>query len=180
MKLLSQKIFATEQLEEDNGSILTIDIWGDKRWKNSEGKLHRINGPAFESQASLQYHRDGQRHREDGPAVIYRGSLSYCKPEYYLNGKLIPEEYFSILTIEKANGGGEIRTWRNVKGQLHRKNGPALISFDNDAKVITTQYMQNGKLHREDGPAIISEKVQYYYLNNQFLSKEEFLLKTSK
>ena len=29
-------------------STLTIDIHGDKYWRNKKGKLHRIDGPAVE------------------------------------------------------------------------------------------------------------------------------------
>ena len=39
--------------------------------------------------------------------------------------------------------------WRNEKGQLHREDGPALITSRGDC-----HWYINGELHRKDGPAL--------------------------
>ena len=49
----------------------------------------------------------------------------------------------SKLEIDKHG-----KRWRNKRGQLHRKNGPAAIWYDGD---IT--WNKNDQFHRIDGPA---------------------------
>ena len=39
--------------------------------------------------------------------------------------------------------------WRNEKGELHREDGPALITARGDC-----YWYKNGKRHRENGPAV--------------------------
>jgi hypothetical protein len=53
-------------------------------WRNSGGKLHRKDGPAFEyADGSTEWYVDGKRHREDGPAVEFAGGFK-C---WYVDGK---------------------------------------------------------------------------------------------
>ena len=56
-----------------------INSNGTKRWFNSEGKIHRENGPAvIWTDGTVCYYQDGKRHREDGPAIIwYNGDEEY-------------------------------------------------------------------------------------------------------
>ena len=46
--------------------------------------------------------------------------------------------------IENGN-----KIWRNEKGQIHRKNGPAIVRAN-----VDKEWWQNDKLHRIDGPAV--------------------------
>jgi len=47
--------------EESN---LTIDENGNKRWRNKNGKLHRVGGPAVETTNGAKYwYQNGRRHR---------------------------------------------------------------------------------------------------------------------
>ena len=59
---------------------MQIDEYGDKIWKNEEGKIHRIDGPAVEyPDGSKYWYRDGEIHREDGPAVeSSHGTKYWC------------------------------------------------------------------------------------------------------
>tara|TARA_R110002096_G_C14661910_1_gene728322 strand:- start:14648 stop:14944 length:297 start_codon:yes stop_codon:yes gene_type:complete len=43
-------------------------------------------------------------------------------------------------------------------GQLHRDDGPAVITAMN-----RQEWYQNGQLHRDDGPAVITETGRYKY-----------------
>lgn len=46
-----------------------IDKFGTKRWFNSNGQRHRLNGPAeIFKDGCERWFKDGNLHREDGPA----------------------------------------------------------------------------------------------------------------
>jgi len=56
----------------DNESTLTIDSYGNKIWKNKEGELHRLDGPAIEFfDGGKEWYQNGELHKLDGPAIIY-------------------------------------------------------------------------------------------------------------
>lgn len=60
--------------------------YGTKMWKNKEGKLHRVGGPAIihNNGTKIWYYR-GQRHRISGPAVTTR----LGGEEYWIYGRQI-------------------------------------------------------------------------------------------
>ena len=65
-----------------------IDERGTKRWYK-DGKLHREDGPAFESENGYKsWYINGKRHREDGPAIEDTNGGKY----WYINGKLHRED----------------------------------------------------------------------------------------
>ena len=104
--------------------------------------------------------------------------------------KFIIEDGEELIECENY----EFFCWRNKKGQIHRKIGPAIIYKSGkytawylngkkhriDGPAIryngasTEEWWQYGKLHRKDGPAR-----QYfgnqYFLKGKALSKNEFL-----
>lgn len=48
-----------------------VDEWGAIRYRNSEGELHRVCGPAvIYPDGSEWWYQRGQIHREDGPAAM--------------------------------------------------------------------------------------------------------------
>jgi hypothetical protein len=68
-----------------------IDSNGAKRWRNKEGKLHRLDGPAFEWTSDFkQWWVNGKRHRLDGPAVEYASDLK----KWWVNDKNLLKEEF--------------------------------------------------------------------------------------
>ena len=70
--------------------------------------------------------------------------------------------------IEVDNYG--TRWYRNVMGQLHRTNGPA-IEYADGSKA----WYQNGLRHRTDGPAVeYSDGVKAWFINGEELSEAEF------
>ena len=63
-----------------------------KEYRNSEGQLHREDGPAIEfANGTKKWFLDGIRHREDGPAIEYTDG----DKEWYLNGEELTEEEFN-------------------------------------------------------------------------------------
>ena len=90
MKVLSEKIMSTEQVESETDYVVCkVDIYGDKSYFNAEGQYHREYGPARE-------HVNGEKewiindclHREDGPAIEWTRDRKY----WYLNNKEVTEE----------------------------------------------------------------------------------------
>jgi len=61
-----------------------IDTYGHRRWYNSDGQLHRTDGPAFiDADGTQHWYLCGLCHRKDGPAVIYADGTQ----DWYINGK---------------------------------------------------------------------------------------------
>lgn len=63
------------------------------RWFNSEGQLHRVDGPAYIYEvdnkiASLKWYKNGKPHREDGPAVEFASGGRWTK-EWWENGRYV-------------------------------------------------------------------------------------------
>ena len=66
---------------------LTIDIYGNKDWRDANGRLHNEYGPAHIGCADTNgYYIHGEIHREDGPSLIFNLSHEYW---WYINGKSI-------------------------------------------------------------------------------------------
>ena len=60
-----------------------VNEYGDKEWWLND-KLHREDGPAFEStNGNKEWHLHGHHHREDGPAIERADGYK----EWYLNDK---------------------------------------------------------------------------------------------
>ena len=84
----------------EEAPILTIDENGDKYWRNKEGELHRIDGPAIEyGDGTKEWHKNGKLHRIDGPAVEYSNGIKH----WYQNGVLhrTKEAFFEALNDEE-------------------------------------------------------------------------------
>lgn len=53
-------------------SYFTVNSRGAKTWRNNEGRLHRLDGPAYEAPDGYKsYIKNGAYHRLDGPAIEY-------------------------------------------------------------------------------------------------------------
>jgi hypothetical protein len=65
-------------------SVMEIDKWGNKSWKNSRGKCHRADGPAAEySNGDKVWCINGKIHRTDGPAIEWSNGTK----KWYVDGK---------------------------------------------------------------------------------------------
>lgn len=86
------------------------------------------------------------------------------KPEkktwYYDNGKIEEERHY-------------------LDGELHREDGPAIISYYQDGSIWRKVWYLNDKHHREDGPAYIKHfedgtiDFEAWFLNGEQLTPEE-------
>ena len=90
MRILSEKIMSTEQVESEADYVVCkVNECGDKRYFNAEDQLHRENGPAVEyANGDKFWYINGKCHREDGPALEYANAVKY----WYLNDKLHRED----------------------------------------------------------------------------------------
>jgi hypothetical protein len=89
-------------------STMSIDVYGDKAWTNSDGDLHRTDGPAVEYlNGDKAWWVRGKRHRTDGPAIEF----SNGDKEWYVNGNL---HRIDGPAVEWSNGD---KVWW-VEGEL--------------------------------------------------------------
>lgn len=73
--------------------VYRVEVYnnGDQFWKNEEGLLHRLDGPAVEhADGSKEWCIDGKYHRTDGPAVEYADGYK----AWYFDGKQLSEKEF--------------------------------------------------------------------------------------
>ncbi len=61
-----------------------------------------------------------------------------------------------IKTEVSSKGFVVYERWENEDGNIHRKDGPAIVERDPfTGKVLLEEWYKDGKLHRENGPAIV-------------------------
>jgi len=65
-------------------SIRTVDVYGVEVWRDSEGRYHRIDGPAWVCpNGYTAWWVHGEPHREGGPAIVWpNGTMAW-----YLRGE---------------------------------------------------------------------------------------------
>jgi hypothetical protein len=94
-------------------SMLEINKWGTKFWKNSKGQLHRTDGPAVKWEGgNEEWFMNGKRHRQNGPAIV----LSSGDKFWYVNGKGLGK-----------NEEGFWRLWDRLTPE--QKQDPVLLSY---------------------------------------------------
>ena len=100
-----------------NQTFPLIDKFGTKFWRNKEGELHRLDGPAVEySDGDKYWYNNGVYHRLGGPAQ----ELVSGNKIWYQYGKL---HRLDGPAIEFSNG---MKEWYQI-GLRHRIDGPAYI-----------------------------------------------------
>jgi hypothetical protein len=107
----------------DNESILTLDCAGNQFWRNKDGRLHRLDGPAIHYNEGLKmWYKNGRKHRLDGPAAEWPDGTKHWyksgkfhrldgpavdsilfEKEWYKNGKKFKDKdaFFEALTEEE-------------------------------------------------------------------------------
>ena len=99
-----------------SGSVET-SLLGAIRYYNSDGELHRTDGPAVIYRCGTKFWcQRGERHRLDGPAVIYSDGSEV----WYRNGRI-----HRVGGAAVSYPSGEQHWLQN--GQYHRTDGPASI-----------------------------------------------------
>jgi hypothetical protein len=73
-----------------------IDKNGTKRWFNSKGELHRLDGPAYEEpDGTKRWFKEGRRHRLDGPAVDRSDGFKF----WWVDGQNVTEEEYPAAVL---------------------------------------------------------------------------------
>ena len=85
---------------------------GSRRYYNTNGQLHRVEGPAVEWAGGRRWYQHGQLHRTDGPAIEFNDGAKYWwqngllhrtdgpavinagVKRWYINGKILTEAEF--------------------------------------------------------------------------------------
>ena len=139
-------------------STFTIDKYGDKYWRNKEGKLHRIHGPAIEcSDGTKRWYKMGKLHRIDGPAVEFENGDKF----WYQMGR---QHRIDSPAVEFNNG---VKHWYQ-NGVLHRIDGPA-VEYPNGDKFW---FYNNGKFHTKEAffDALTDEEKSIALFSEVFLN----------
>src|SRR5699024_932402 len=93
---------------------------GTMTWLNSDGKLHRVNGPAIiGGDGSQQWLQDGRPHRIGGPANISANGVE----SWSRKGELHRTDGPAIIGQDGAE------RWY-LYGQPLRLDGPAVVTLD--------------------------------------------------
>jgi hypothetical protein len=110
---------------------------GDVAWRNKDGQLHRLDGPAFEySNGSKLWYKDGELHRLDGPAI----ELVNGDKEWFQRGK---KHRIDGPAIQWGNG--ETEWW--IRGTFfHSKEAFFEVLTDEEKEIaIFSPMFINGK-----------------------------------
>ena len=71
---------------------IEVDKWGARCYYNTDGQLHRENGPAIEyADGSKSWCQNDQYHRTDGPAIEFVNGTK----EWYINGERLTKAEFN-------------------------------------------------------------------------------------
>jgi len=77
--------------------MLTIDENGNRKWRNSKDKLHRLDGPAIEYRDGYKsWYKNGELHRLDGPAIEYANGYKV----WYIDGVKYTEEEYKRRSLQ--------------------------------------------------------------------------------
>ena len=79
--------------------------------------------------------------------------------------ELFIEEQPSPMLVKHPDGVVE-EMWY-LDSLLHRMDGPAVIRYNPDGKIVSNTWYVRGELHRDDGPAYLSSTVEEWYQHNK-------------
>jgi hypothetical protein len=115
-------------------SIESIDKYGNKIWKNEQGQLHRLDGPAvIRTDGTQEWYVNGKIHRIDGPAIIRKNGSQY----WYINDKChridgpayIGKDGTQEWWIHDINITDEVNKWMKCNDVSYPFNEIALMQF---------------------------------------------------
>jgi len=145
-----------------------------KAWRNKDGKLHRLDGPAVECINGIkEWHVNGQFHREDGPAIedglgnkwwYQNGKLHRTdgpavedvdgRKEWYINGVNFSEQEFSRQIQNTPNSVQKLSITKKVSDKIKKVKSKQYLAKTINRAGDKCWKNKEGELHREDGPAI--------------------------
>jgi len=146
--------------KEGEEPTMTIDRNGIREWTLSNGKTHRLDGPAvIYPNGDKEWWVNDKQHRVDGPAIEYVDGHK----EWYINGQHHREDG---PAIEFPDGYKE---WY-LNDKRHRIGGPAVESISG-----RKEWWVNGQRHREDGPAFEgADGTKEWWANDRRLTPGEW------
>ena len=153
-------VLANETTTDISPAKNEIDQYGDKRWVNEEGELHRVDGPAVELVSGYKaWWIENKRHRLNGPAIEDDGGTI----SYWINGKKLTKLEFRNHTLSTYWP----KTFPSVDGIfIERKDGGK------------DWYQKDGSVHHNlHGPAVFRpgpDGLQVYCINGLFMTEKEF------
>jgi hypothetical protein len=150
--------------------VCITKVDGDTLYK-VEGKLWRLDGPAYISNYALCWYQNDKLHRLDGPAKV----TNYGREYWYQNNKLHRENGPAELHPVR----GKYKWYKN--GVVHRENGPALIKAHGSNNWVSAEmstdgirkWYINGELHNDKGPAVILRNSIKKWFNKGKLHRED-------
>ncbi len=108
----------------DEELTVEIDCFGSKFWRNRQGKLHRLDGPAAEYiDGEKHWYQNGLRHRLDGPAVEWTNGAK----EWWVSGLFHREDGPAVIS---ARGR---KIWYH-KGVYYKTKGAYFDALPDEAK----------------------------------------------
>lgn len=122
-KRLTQQEFNT--IIKQPESTITLEENSEQKWRNANGQLHRIDGPAVvHLDGSKAWYVNGLRHRTDGPAIEYANG----NKEYFIKGICINKKDFDdpvrLATIRSKLKGNiqttDLFNCSNRAGQIEK------------------------------------------------------------
>lgn len=117
---MDHKEYDTEDTIMDEETTKNVDDKGNISYRDTEGKLHRNDGPAaMLRDGTMMWSHHGDFHREDKPSITWEDGSQ----RWYYHGKLHREDGPAVVNV-----GGK-QAWY-VHGEQHREDGPAVIYGD--------------------------------------------------
>lgn len=95
---------------------------------------------------------------------LYKSDNLYTLEWWHNNKCYRPNGKPCIITPESIE-------WHNIDGLLHSSNdNPSRIIFDSYGNIIFKEWHKNGELHRINGPAVISQSFIENWINGKYIS----------
>lgn len=150
---------------------ISLDTWtyfiAKQVWRNNQGEIHRVNGPALVGTSSdggnELWFLNGKLHRDDGPAKTTK-----FIEIWYQKGKVHRDNGPAVCF---SNGENGFEKWYQ-NDKLHRVGAPAIEHQDG-----RWEWYENHEHHRLDGPALMSDDNKpLYRIMGKIFSEQEFPL----
>lgn len=154
-----------DDIEQALGEGNYVDVYKLSMWSTLEELgILKMDGTTADLKDDKDEEAPDEETRECSRCLKrYLATITCCTTPGCDGGDLVDPK--SIIVVQEASickDENGVKKWYNAKGQLHRKNGPAVEGSGHQL-----EWWIDGQRHREDGPAIIFENgdTAWYYRN---------------